>query len=307
MSAVRGFGLNGKSYYTNVAKPQSVFLSYAVLATNGLGVTSVKSNGYVNYVFMHTSTTPTATNGITNPNPAAGYALIGLTNNFNAFLGLRAQVSQPPTNTTQTSVTAGSVYIITALGTATLAEWLAKGYPYGFTPAVGQSFVATDTGTIGGSANVGSPGSSYVTDMSVVGDPALLISNSSVSKYGGAQVMVQFEDILASGTISAPTFTGAAATPTGTVSQPTLTMDSYTPAGTNDGGSPPLFTGTPATLTGTVSQPTFTGASATPTGTVSAPTFTSSAAASVIAPTDGSVIRMELCFDGSSVSIDGLQ
>ncbi len=270
----RGFGLNGKSFYTNVAKPQSVFVSFAVLATNGLGVTSVKSNGYVNYVFMHTSTTPTSSNGFLNPNPAAGYALIGLTNNFNKFLGVRGQVSNPPSNASQTSVTAGGVYVITALGTATLAEWHAVGLPYGFTPAVGQSFVAIASQSIGGSATVGDPGKSLVSEIVVVGEPDETLANSNIATYGGAQVMLAFED----------------QTVAGTVSQPTLTMNSYTPAGTNDGGSPPLFTGAAATLTGTVSQPT----------------FTSTSAAAVIAPTAGAIVRLELCFDGSSVTVDGL-
>ncbi len=274
MSVSRGFGLNGKSFYSNISKPQSVFLSWSVLATNGLGVSSVKSNGYANYVFMHTSTTPTATNGRTNPNPAAGYALIGLTNNFNKFLGVRGQVSNPASNTSQTSVTTGGVYVITALGSATLAQWIAVGYPYGFTPAVGQSFVATASQAIGGSAMVGDPGKSLVSEIALVGDPSLLISNSNISQYGGAQIMLAFEDISATGTVSAPL----------------LTMDPYTPAGTNNGATPPIFTGTQATLT----------------GTNSVPLFTSTASAAVVAPTDGAVVRLELCFDGSSVSIDGL-
>ncbi len=80
-------------------------------------------------------------------------------------------------------------------------------------------------------------------------------------------------------------------TVSGTVSQPTLTMNSYTPAGTNANDGPPeTFTGTPAVLTGTVSQPT----------------FSSTSAAAVVAPTAGAVVRLELCFDGSSVTIDGL-
>lgn len=57
MSQPRGFGLNGKSIYMNIANPKEVELNFIVDATNGngLGVRSIKSNGYVRNVFMHTS------------------------------------------------------------------------------------------------------------------------------------------------------------------------------------------------------------------------------------------------------------
>src|SRR4051812_45940607 len=113
MANARGYSQNGKSFYTNVTLPQSTWLNFTVTPTNGLGVTSVKSNGYANYVFMHTSTTPTASNGITNPNPAAGYAMIGLKNNFNKFLGLRWQIDAPAGNTSTASTVTGTVYTIT--------------------------------------------------------------------------------------------------------------------------------------------------------------------------------------------------
>ena len=37
MSVARGFGLNGKSYYTNVCGPRVVHCNYIVDATNGNG------------------------------------------------------------------------------------------------------------------------------------------------------------------------------------------------------------------------------------------------------------------------------
>ena len=89
MSYARGFGLNGKSLYTNVAMPKEVWLNFIVDAANGngLGVRSLKSNGYVEYVFMHTSATPGSQKGHLNPNPPAGYALVCFKNNFNKYLG----------------------------------------------------------------------------------------------------------------------------------------------------------------------------------------------------------------------------
>lgn len=204
MSVARGFGLNGKSFYTNVVNPKSVFVNFTVAATNGLGVTSLKSNGYVEYVFMHTSTTPTASiNGITNPNPANGFAVVKFKNNFNYFLGVRGSVVAPATSTTTTSTTANVAAIITALGTATLAQWQAVGLPLGFTPAVGQSFIATATQSIGGSATIGVAGVSNVGAISLVGEPNAMVSNLSISPNAGAQAMLLFQD-----------FAGAAVAPT---------------------------------------------------------------------------------------------
>src|SRR6185312_8854232 len=97
MSVVRGYGLNGKSVYMNVTKPMETFVQFTVTPTNGLGVTSLKSNGYVRNVFMHTSTTPASNDGYTNPNPANGYALVQFKNNFNYYLSGFAQFLAPST------------------------------------------------------------------------------------------------------------------------------------------------------------------------------------------------------------------
>lgn len=294
MSQPRGFGLNGQALYTNIAKPIEVNLQFTVTATNGLGVTSLKSNGYVRNVFMHTSTTPTANDGYTNPNPATGYLLIQLKNNFNVWLSNFAAITAPTTTSTKidnTALSVGAGYVITILGNATEAQWRTVGVPYGVTPAVGVSFIAI--ATTAGTANTSTsrvqvPTSSGAFALEVVGNPTVSANSTNISSYGGAWVLAQF---------LAPTFTAGAYTPTGTVSQPTLTMNSYTPAGTNNGASPPIFSGTPATLTGTVSQPTFTGAAASLTGTL---------AMARVAPTDGSIVSMAMKFDGSTVSIDGL-
>lgn len=276
MSYARGFGLNGKSLYTNVTMPKEVWCNFIVdhTNTNGLGIRSLKSNGYVEYVFMNTNQTPGSVSGMTNPNPAAGYAVVKFKNNFNYYLGGFSGQISPAVSTSATSVTSGNVYIITALGTATLAQWQAVGLQPGLTPTVGQSFVATATQSIGGSATVGSPGVPVAPFVSVVGDPNQSIANSNIASYAGAIVVVQFSKLSVTGTISAPT----------------LTMNSYTPAGTNNSATPPIFTGTPAVLT----------------GSVSAPTFTNSSVYVAAAPTDGTVVGMRFCFDGSSVTIDGI-
>lgn len=309
MSTPRGYGQNGNKLYTNVTQPMYTWLTFTVTPTNGLGVTSVKSNGYANYVFMHTSTTPTATGGVTNPNPANGYAMIGLTNNFNYFLGMRGTVAAPATSTSTASVVTGSVYTITLLGTTTAAQWRAVGLPSWVTATVGQSFVATATQAIGGTGTVGVPGITNISGLSVVGDPNQTIASANVASFGGAYLVVQFSALTAAGTINTPTFTGSAL---GNHTHDLLLKN----AAVSDGATTRVNAGANLLGANTGGDLTVTGAGAnggvvnasagTPAGTISALTFTSTSAAAAAAPTTGSIVRLELCFDGSTVTIDGL-
>lgn len=195
MSVARGFGLNGKSFYTNVCKPLSVWCNFIVDAANGngLGMRSLKSNGYIETVFMHTSTTPgKSPGGLLNPNPDVGYANIVFKNNFNYYLGgFSGQIITPGSPTT-TSTTNHSPFVITSLGTATLAQWQAAGVPQGVTPAVGVAFIAIATGTIGGSATVGVPGVQIAPIVSVFGDPNQSLNNSNIASNSGARIVLQF-------------------------------------------------------------------------------------------------------------------
>lgn len=193
MSVVRGFGLNGKSVYENVVKPMAVNLNFVVDAANGngLGIRQLKSNGYVRNVFMNTSSTPGSNDGQLNPNPAAGLMLVQFKNNFNYYLGGYSGFVSPVTGSSLTSITAHSPYIIGSLGTTTAAQWLAAGVPAGLAPAVGMSFVAIATGSIGGTGTVFAPGVSGCSLIEVIGDPNASISNSSVAANGGAYVLMQ--------------------------------------------------------------------------------------------------------------------
>lgn len=205
MSYARGFSQNGSRIYANITKIQEIELNFTVDQANGngLGVRSIKSNGYVENVFMHTSATPGVGNsGITNPNPPVGFAWIQFRNNFNYALSGSNSIISPVSGSALTSVTANGVYTIVSLGTASLAQWQAVGYPKGFTPAVGGTFVATSTGTIGGSAAVEVPlatGSGIVT-IDVIGDPNAMIQNSNIASYSGAWSMIRF---LAGSTLAA--------------------------------------------------------------------------------------------------------
>lgn len=311
MSVPRGFGLNGKSIYMNTAKPMVTNLQFTVNAadTGGLGVTSVKSNGFVENVFMHTSQTPGSVVGWTNPNPPSGYAIIRFKNNFNYWLsGYNVQYT-PATSTSTTSTTANSVYIITALGTATLAQWQAVGLPQGITPAVGAAFVATASQSIGGSATVGVPGVPVAPVITVVGNANSSIANSNVSQNAGALLLIQFSALSVSGTIGALTFTGSAL---GTHTHNLLLKN----AAVADGATTRVNAGANLLGANTGSDITVTGSGAnggivavtagTPAGTINTPAFTNTSVYAAAAPADSTIVYMQLCYDGSSVTIDGI-
>lgn len=198
MSIARGFGINGKSYYTNVCGPRVVHCNFIVDSTNGngLGIRSLKSNGFIRNVFMHTTQTPGANDGATNPNPASGLILVQFKNNFNYYLGGFSGFVSPVTGSVKidnSALTAGVAYIISTLGNATAAKWLAIGVPAGVTPAVGVSFIALTNGGAGNTltSRVSTASVSGITQFEVVGDPNTSIANSSIASNGGAYVLVQ--------------------------------------------------------------------------------------------------------------------
>lgn len=194
MSVARGF-FDGKSVYTNIVKKQiDINLNFIVDSTNGngLGIRSLKSNGFVESVFMATSSTPGVVNGYTNPNPLAGYALVRFKNNFNYYLGGFSGFASAPGSTGTTSTTATHPYLITSLGTTTLAQWQTAGLPQGWTPAVGQAFIAKATGAIGGTGTVGVPTASQIVSVSVVGNANTTLNNANIAQNAGAAVIVQF-------------------------------------------------------------------------------------------------------------------
>lgn len=296
MGQPRGYGQNGNKFYSNVTIPTSTFINFTVTPTNGLGVTSVKSNGYVNYAFMHTSTTPTSTAGILNPNPPSGYAIIGLQNDFNHFLGMRWQVDAPATSTGTTSTTANTVYTITLVGTTTAAQWQAVGLPAWLTPAVGQTFVATATQAIGGTGTVGVAGVSNISTLSVVGNPDQTITSSNIAQYGGAYLVLQFGAV-------GGTFAGSALA---VHSHNFLIKGGQAASTTNDVA---MYAG-PLIGKEQASDATVVGGSATNGGVQTAsagtPAGEITAAVAAAAPTTGSIVRLELVYDNSSVTIDGL-
>ena len=186
--ANRNFASGGKIYSMHV-RPVLLDCNFVVDRTNGngLGIRSLKGP-CISAVYMNTSATPASGN----PNPPAGYIYVKLADNYNRYLGGFSGAVSPVSGTPLTSVVANSVYIITSLGTATTAQWVAKGLPVGVTPAVGVSFVASASGTIGGSAAVMAPLStgSGIDHIEVIGNPNLMLANSAQPSNGGGYLIL---------------------------------------------------------------------------------------------------------------------
>lgn len=191
MSVARG-SQNGGHYYSNIVMPQEVAMQFVVnkADSGGLGITSLKSNGWVRYVFMNTSASAGSTDGVTNPVPADGNILIQLKQNFNVFYGMQWCAQAVVTGSALTSVTNGVSYQIVSLGTTTAAEWVTAGLPSGVTAAAGVSFNAIVTAAIGGTGTVKAVTNTGVDSIQVVGNPTLATS-TNIGRYGGAHVILQ--------------------------------------------------------------------------------------------------------------------
>lgn len=144
---------------------------------NGLGQRSLKGEGF-HQVYLHTSATPLAGN----PNPAAGLILVQFSDVYSRVLASANSIISP-LGTSVTATTTHTAQVITALGTATLAQWQAVGLPKGITPSVGISFVATASATIGGSATVAPTASSLIDHLEGAGDPTAAVSSMMVKTY----------------------------------------------------------------------------------------------------------------------------
>ena len=185
---------NGGKIYSPYVKPVLLNASFVVASSNsnGLGITSLKGSG-IDAVFMHTSATPGSSGGLLNPNPPNGFVIINTAENYAKCLGNFVAISGPLSGTPLTSVTVNNVYTITSLGTATTAQWVAKGVPIGITPAVGVTFTATATGTIGGSAAVQAPLStgSGIDHLELVGDVNTTLGGINTQGQTGAFITFQ--------------------------------------------------------------------------------------------------------------------
>lgn len=199
--ANRNWASGGKIYSMHVS-PVLLDCNFVVDSTNGngLGIRSLKGPA-VQAVYMHTSASPAAGN----PNPAAGTILVQLQDNYNRSLSGAHAIVSPVSGTPLTSTVANTSYIIVALGTATAAQWQARGLPRGITPAIGAAFVATSSGAIGGSAavEVAAAAGSGIASIETLGDPNATIAPNPTANQGyGAYVILQCRDY--AGAIAAP-------------------------------------------------------------------------------------------------------
>lgn len=236
-----------------------------------------------------------------NPNPPAGYALIQLQDNYQYYIGGFSGFVVPTTsNTTSTTsgLSVGAAYVITVLGTTTLAEWQDIGVPIGQTPAVGLAFIATKTGTGGAhTGKVGLPSVSGISHIEVVGDPntSIVSSQKSVGRLGGpsgASILVK---------MVGPSFTGSA-------------LGSHTHDFTVIGGQAASTTNDIANYAGPLlgkqeaANATYLGANSATNGGVvaaSAGTPAGSLAFGAVAPTDNSVVGMAFYLSNSRITVNG--
>jgi len=160
--------------------------------TNGLGCKNLKGPA-IFQVYCHSSAaTPSSLN------PASGSIVVQLTDNYNRnFNIVNACISSPNSGSDLTSTTAHTAYVITTLGSTTLAQWQAAGLPVGITPAVGVAFVATATGSIGGSGKVqiAAATGSGVASIEVLGLAQQTIAPDPTKAQGyGAYAILQCRD-----------------------------------------------------------------------------------------------------------------
>lgn len=197
MSIARGFP-NGGNSYSNLVKPIKIDCNFVVDSTNGngLGIRSLKSNGYVRNVFMHTSATPGKNDNYTNPNPASGYVLIQMKQNFNSYIGGMTGFVSPTTGSvihiaSSTVLTAGVPYIIAAVGAAVAPSFTVAAVADSSGSLASKYFLASDQysnnyvfyNVVSG---VGSPPSLTGALSNYVAVPVAFATNAANSAVGAA-------------------------------------------------------------------------------------------------------------------------
>ena len=187
--ANRNWASGGKVYSMRVS-PVRLDLSFEIDDTQVNGITNLRGPA-IAAVYSHSEhATPSSIN------PVAGTILIQLQDNYNQLLAIDTSISAPNSGSPLTATTVNVANTITALGTATLAQWRAKGLPLGVTPAVGVSFIASATGTIGGSAavQIAAATGSGIASLEVVGDPNQSIAPNRLVQSTGASIILQARD-----------------------------------------------------------------------------------------------------------------
>lgn len=152
-------------------------------------------------ITLDTATTSSVTGSIVysavgSPSPAAGVIQVIFQDNYNRYFCGFSQQQAALSGSALTSVTAGTAYVITVLGTTTLAQWQAKGLPVGIAPAVGVSFVASYSGALGGTGavQITAAAGSGIDHIEVIGDPNKMLQSSALQIAGvqsGSYMLLQ--------------------------------------------------------------------------------------------------------------------
>lgn len=195
--ANRNFASGGKTYSMRVM-PVRLDLNFDVDSSEANGIANLNGPA-IAAVYMNSSADTPST-----LNPAAGSIVIQLQDNYNAVLAVNCSIESALSGSPLTSTTAHTPVVITDLGTATAAQWLAKGLPAGIDAAVGVSFVPTASGSIGGSAEVqiAAATGSGIASIEVLGDPNQSVSPDRLLQSTGALIILQCRDY--AGAIAAP-------------------------------------------------------------------------------------------------------
>jgi hypothetical protein len=116
---------------------------------------------------------------------------IQLEDNYYSFLSFNGTMQSPVTgsNVAAGSLSPGTIYQITALGTSTQANWVTAGVPAGITAAVGVVFKCAATSSGNGTAKA--IGVSGISGFEIIGNTALMISNQPFQARAGGFITFQ--------------------------------------------------------------------------------------------------------------------
>jgi hypothetical protein len=285
-------------YNTLHSRPVQLDCMFKVDADDagGYGVTDLKGPGIAD-VYMFTNATPAAGS----PAPAAGYVYVKMQDNYNGLYFTGGSIIAPNSGSdlAVTAVAAnlvvGKVYVISALGTTTAAQWVTLGVPIGTTPAVGVAFVAAATGAGAGTGKVQLPSTSGISYLELVGTPNLMLQSSTpiiAGQTSGSYLIFQ---------CLKPAFTGSAlATHShdlkvigGQAASTTNNIANYATAilGKEEAGDV-TYLGADAATNGGVLAKT----AGTPAGTI---------AFAAGAPAKGSIIQLSFVLSNSAIKVQG--
>ena len=306
MSVGRSNGQNGGNYYSNLTRPVEIDCNFVVDSTNGngLGVRSIKSNGYIESVFMNTNPAATTTTAVF----ASGSSTVQVASLTNLVVGMVVTDSTTggnitggttitgifvPTKTlTLSAVTAGASAAapgdtLSFAMTAALA-----GNPNPIAGTVGIKFKSNYARYINGYSNFITPVTSPTTTSLTTGHAYVItvLGNTTLNQWQAAGFPPGFTPAVGAGFICTST---ASIGGTGKVGLPGILVE-----------GPIAVVGDPNLML----QNSAIGANAGAYLTFQffAPTNTTTTTLVQTAPADGSIVAMTFKFDVSSVNIDGL-